>query len=95
MKNLIPYFLGIILLASCSRSVTRINPDTQVDISGRWNDTDAKLVAEEMIKDVMTRPWFSDFKIEKNRKPVVIVGIISNKTSTYCDIFYKYDNLQL
>src|SRR5437879_3972094 len=26
-----------------SRTVSRINPETQVDLSGNWNDTDAKL----------------------------------------------------
>ena len=91
MKNLslksttVLYLFVLFVLASCSRSVTRIDPAKQVDLSGRWNDTDAKLVAEEMIKDVMTRPWYSDFNIENNRKPVVIVGIISNKTTEHIE----------
>jgi len=70
---------------SCSRQVTRINPDQQVDISGRWNDTDSKLVAEEMIKDVTGRPWHSNFRVESDRKPVIIVGYVQNKSSEHIE----------
>ena len=70
---------------SCSRQVTRINPDQQVDISGRWNDTDSKLVAEEMIKDVTGRPWHSNFRVESDRKPIIIVGYVQNKSSEHIE----------
>ena len=84
--------LAIVLIASgCSRKVTRLNPDQQVDLSGRWNDTDSKLVAEEMIKDVMTRPWHSDFKLIRDRKPTMIVGYIKNKSDQHIEpeVFIK------
>lgn len=88
MKN-----LSIILLAlsvvfvsvSCKRSVTRVSPDQQIDLSGRWNDTDSKLVAEEMIRDVLTRPWVEDFRNATGEKPVVIVGMVQNKTSEHIE----------
>ncbi|WP_420319048.1 penicillin-binding protein activator LpoB [Ekhidna sp.] len=76
---------AMILLSSCNRQVTRINPDQQVDLSGRWNDTDSKLVAEEMIQDVTGRPWHNDFRIENNRKPVVIVGYVQNKSAEHIE----------
>ena len=87
MKNLLKS-LSILILAgviatSCGRSVTRVSPDQQIDLSGRWNDTDSKLVAEEMIRDVLARPWRSDFYNAMNKKPVVIVGIVSNKSSEH------------
>lgn len=77
--------LAVIVLASCSRQVTRINPDQQVDLSGRWNDTDSKLVAEEMIQDVTGRPWHNNFKIENDKKPVVIVGYVQNKSAEHIE----------
>jgi hypothetical protein len=85
--------LSIILIAisflvvgvSCKRSVTRVSPDQQIDLSGRWNDTDSKLVAEEMIRDVLSRPWLEDFRQGTGKKPVVIVGMISNKTSEHIE----------
>lgn len=76
---------AVIVLASCNRQVTRINPDQQVDLSGRWNDTDSKLVAEEMIQDVTGRPWHNNFRIENDRKPVVIVGYVKNKSAEHIE----------
>jgi len=48
---------SLLILSGCgaSKSVTRISADTQTDLSGRWNDTDSKLVAESMISDVISR----------------------------------------
>lgn len=75
----------VVVISSCNRQVTRINPDQQVDLSGRWNDTDSKLVAEEMIKDVTGRPWHNDFRIEESRKPTVIVGYVKNKSNEHIE----------
>ena len=38
-----------------------------------------------MIKDVLNRPWKSDFQNAFNRKPVVIVGLVSNKSSEHIE----------
>ena len=76
--------LSLFLSAGCARKVvTRIDPNQQVDLSGRWNDTDSKLTAEAMMKDVLARPWLTNFTKVKGKQPVVIVGIISNKTDEY------------
>ena len=77
--------VAAVIVAGCARSVTRVSPDQQIDLSGRWNDTDSKLVAQEMISDVLNRPWRQDFSRAQNRKPVVIVGIVSNKTSEHIE----------
>lgn len=73
------------LALSCNRQVTRLNPDQQVDLSGRWNDTDSKLVAEEMIQDVTNRPWHNDFRLIRDRKPTIIVGYVQNKSSEHIE----------
>jgi len=54
-------FIFCTLILGCKRTVKRISPDQQIDLSGRWNDVDSKLVAQEMIKDVMSRPWHNNF----------------------------------
>ena len=75
----------VLFLISCGRTVTRVSPDQKIDISGRWNDTDSKLVAEEMIEDVLKRPWRSNFSDGEGRKPVIIVGMIQNKSSEHIE----------
>ena len=93
MKSLLKTFpallLSALVLASCasgpSRTVTRVSADTQIDLSGRWNDTDAQQVANAMISDVLTRPWLGDFTGENKRKPVVIVGEVKNRSSEHIE----------
>jgi uncharacterized protein (TIGR02722 family) len=65
--------------------VTRIDPSSQVDLSGRWNDVDSRKVADQMIFDLFNSPGFQNYAKEKGKKPVVIVGTIANKTSEHID----------
>jgi penicillin-binding protein activator len=76
------YFAVIAGLSSCASTpkVTREDVSQQIDLSGNWNDTDSQLVSKEMISDVLSRPWVSDFQAAKNTKPRVIVGTVMNKS---------------
>lgn len=98
MKKLLiaPMIVSLLLFGtSCAnRKVKRIDPNEQTDISGRWNDTDSKLVANEMIKDVLERPWRSNFETKMGRKPVVIIGSIRNKSSEQIDPITFIKNLE-
>lgn len=77
----------VALLTGCSSApkVERISADKSIDLSGRWNDTDSKLVAEEMINDVLSRNWLLEFVSKKSAKPVVIVGAVRNLSSEHID----------
>ncbi len=83
--QLIVFAMAVLVLAACSRKVTRVGTDQQIDISGRWNDTDSRLASEALIQQVLGREWIPNFEKEYNRKPVVIVGLITNKTSEHID----------
>ncbi|MEI8095578.1 MAG: penicillin-binding protein activator LpoB [Spirochaetales bacterium] len=81
-------FVGVLLLlGSCTttRSVSRVSADTAVDLSGRWNDTDAQQTAQAMIDDVLKRGWIADFTAENQRKPVLIIGEVRNRSSEHIE----------
>lgn len=83
MKRYLLMLLPILLLmigCQTSRQVQRIDEREQVDLSGRWNDTDSRLVAEEMIRDALSRPWLPEFTTAKGQRPTVIVGLVRNRT---------------
>ncbi len=64
-----------------SRKVKRVSSEQQIDLSGRWNDTDSRKTAETMINQVLNEPWLENFKRKNNgERPVVIVGLIRNKS---------------
>lgn len=87
MKKLLTLALAFLVIAGCqpSQKVSRISPDTQTDLSGGWNDTDARMVAEEMIDDIVTKPWLDQFNRSHQNPPIVIVGTVRNETMEHID----------
>lgn len=78
--------LGILaLFGGCASGpkVTRTASDEMIDVSGYWNDTDSRLVSEEMINDSLSRPWIEDWRGAHGSKPTVIVGAIRNQSSEH------------
>ena len=75
---LLPLLALSFLLAGCNPTVSRVESDTVTDLSGNWNDTDSRLVAQEMIQDVLSRNWLSKFNRDKGKAPTVIVGTVRN-----------------
>lgn len=77
--------LVLLMFTGCaSTKVERIDVDETVDLSGQWNDTDSRLVSEEMIKDVMSRNWLERYKRANNgHVPAVIVGSVRNRSDEH------------
>lgn len=65
------------LLVGCGTKVSRVQTDSTIDLSGRWNDADSRLVAEQMINDCLARPWLYKWE-SANKRPIVIIGKITN-----------------
>lgn len=86
MKYVVVLGMLALLVAGCGgggRTVTRLDSEQVTDLSGGWNDTDARLVAEEMVRDALARPWLNDFSRATGNKPVVTVGTFRNQTSEH------------
>lgn len=81
-------------LAGCSSTpkVERVDVDEVIDLSGNWNDADAIKTAKVMIEDVLAKPWYEKFIMDKGRLPTVIIGHVANKTYEHINsqIFTKY-----
>ncbi|MFL0807893.1 MAG: penicillin-binding protein activator LpoB [Oceanobacter sp.] len=68
-------------LTGCgSTEVKRIDASKEVALSDRWNATDSRLVAEEMITDMLSFPWASQFELQNDRLPTIIIQRIANKS---------------
>ncbi|MDT8452408.1 MAG: penicillin-binding protein activator LpoB [Gammaproteobacteria bacterium] len=65
-------------MAACKPTITREDPNTVIDLSGNWNDTDSRKVSQEMIQDVLSQRWLSKFNASHGRIPTVIVGKVRN-----------------
>jgi uncharacterized protein (TIGR02722 family) len=76
----------LLLLAGCGTSVERIESDEVKDLSGAWNDTDSRLVSEEMIQDVLARDWLPEFTRANKKQPAVIVGEVLNLSHEHLNV---------
>jgi len=74
-----------LLIVGCSTKVSRVESDSTMDLSGKWNDTDSRLVSEEMIKDALNQRWIYEWEA-KNEKPTVIVGKVVNKSHEHINV---------
>lgn len=85
-------FLSAVLAGCATTKVERVEREVPIDLSGHWNDYDAHLVSEEMIKDCLNSRWLGDFVDNKGRNPRVIVGDIYNKSHEHInsDVFTKF-----
>ena len=66
--------------------VTRVDAGVVTDLSGRWNDTDSRMVAETMVKEALGSPWLENYVRAKSRQPVVVVGTILNRSSEHINV---------
>ncbi|MDO6804343.1 hypothetical protein Q4595_17985, partial [Wenyingzhuangia sp. 1_MG-2023] len=78
--------LGCVVLATAtvsgcgSTEVKRVDSNEEIALSDRWNATDSRLVAEEMVTDMVSFPWATEFEMDHGRNPTVIIQRISNKS---------------
>jgi penicillin-binding protein activator len=74
-------------LSGCARQVTRIAPEQAIDLSGRWNDVDSRLVAEEMIRQSFAANWVPNHMQRRaGEPPTVLVGTVRNRSMEHIPV---------
>jgi len=68
--------LAATLFIGCGKKVSRVASDSVTDLSGNWNDTDSRLVAEEMLNTCLTGAWYQEKSV--NGRPIIVIGQIRN-----------------
>lgn len=78
----------VIMITGCQTIATkRVETDSVTDVGDKWNDTDSRLVAEEMIQDALERPWLDQFKqSNKQKNPTVIIGAVKNRSHEHINV---------
>lgn len=77
--------LGLALAATgtgCATTrVSRIDPTAVTDLSGRWNDTDSRLVANQLIEQTLGAGWARRYTdTHGGEPPAIVVGAFTNRT---------------
>ena len=73
----------VVFVNGCGKSVevARVNSGKEIALTDKWNDEDSRLVAEEMINDMLSYPWISQFNQRfPGKEPLVTVQRVRNKS---------------
>lgn len=73
-------------VAACSTQVTRMDVAETRDLSGEWNDTDSRLVSEEMIGQMLEGRWTVEHARATGARPAVIVGTVRNLSHEHVNV---------
>jgi uncharacterized protein (TIGR02722 family) len=74
-------------LGACASSpkVSRVDADTQTDLSGYWNDTDVRIVCDSLIKGCLDSPRVTQEIARLGRLPVILIGRFKNDSDEHID----------
>lgn len=73
----------VVFVNGCGKSVevARVDSGKEIALTDKWNDEDSRLVAEEMINDMLSYPWISQFNQRfPSKEPLVTVQRVRNKS---------------
>ena len=74
-----------LVLAGCGSRADVVDPQSDLHLSGNWNDADARTVAEAVAKQVIEGAWVDRYTQDKGRQPVVRFGHVRVRTRTIDD----------
>lgn len=77
--------LSMAFTGCLSSGVERVDAGTQTDLSGYWNDTDVRIVTNDLASQVTESSWYTNFIKEEGRKPVIITGSFRNNSDEHMD----------
>jgi uncharacterized protein (TIGR02722 family) len=86
-KRMVPVLILALALSACSSTpkVTRVDSNTQTDLSGDWNDTDVRIVCDSLINNCLASPRVNQIISQKGRLPVILVGSFKNDSDEHID----------
>ena len=73
----------VVFVNGCGKNVevARVDSGKEIALTDKWNDEDSRLVAEEMINDMLSYPWISQFNQRfPGKEPLVTVQRVRNKS---------------
>ena len=89
--SMVALTLGTLGLGACTQHVVRVAPEQAIDLSGRWNDVDSRLVADALIQQSFEAAGGSNWATRHLQstggvQPTVIVGTVRNRSMEHVPV---------
>lgn len=88
MRRLVSVALVAVVLAGCAGKpvVQRVDPEVEVALTDKWNAEDSRQVADAMIGEMITFPWYEDWLRAGEDRPTIIVQTVRNKSHEHVSV---------
>ncbi len=90
MKNFFFLLISISMFSCSTQKVLKTDTKQEIDLSGRWNETDAEIATSELFNSLVTSAWFKNYKTENNLKPRVEISDFEGNFKEGGDQLEKY-----
>ena len=89
--SLVALTAGSVGLTACTQHVVRVAPEQAIDLSGRWNDVDSRLVADALTQQSFDAAAGSNWAMRHLQSsggvpPTVIVGTVRNRSMEHVPV---------
>jgi uncharacterized protein (TIGR02722 family) len=87
INRMAPVLITALVFFACTSNpkVTRVDANTQTDLSGYWNDTDVRIVCDSLINSCLMSPRVNQIIAQKGRLPVILVGSFRNDSDEHIE----------
>jgi uncharacterized protein (TIGR02722 family) len=97
-KKIFPvFFISLAVLAACASTptVSRVDANTQTDLSGYWNNTDVKIVCDSLIAACLNSPRVTQERARLGKPPVILVGPFRNESDEHIETSIIADTMEV
>lgn len=77
--------LSVSCVSTSTTRVKRVSANTQIDLTGEWNDTDVHIVCADLLEECLDSVRLRTFEIQNGRLPLLIVGSFRNDSDEHID----------
>jgi len=78
MKNVFLLLFSLLLISCSTQKVLKTDTPKDIDLSGRWNATDAEIASNELFTHLIAAPWLNDFKANNEWNPQIEVEVFKS-----------------
>lgn len=79
MKAINLLIIVIVFLSACGpKTILQTDSGKPIDLSGRWNSTDAEIASSQIFNDLINSDWLKQYKSDLNYTPSIMVERFTN-----------------
>lgn len=64
MKSIFLLLIGAVLFSCSTQKVLKTDTQEAIDLSGRWNNTDAEIASSELFNNLLTSVWLKKYQAD-------------------------------